>query len=80
VWGSTFILRLMESFPFIIYLGGGVLAWTGGQMIAEDPIILREAGCFIPFFEIIVPVITLILVLAIGYYLNKKKTAVTRVK
>jgi YjbE family integral membrane protein len=80
VWGSTFILRLMERFPFIIYLGGGVLAWTGGRMIAEDPIILRKAGCFIPFFEIIVPVITLILVLAIGYYLNKKKTAVTRVK
>ncbi|NLC06618.1 MAG: TerC family protein [Syntrophomonadaceae bacterium] len=72
VWGSTFILRLMERFPFIIYLGGGVLAWTAGQMIAEDPIILREAGYFIPCFEIIVPVITLILVLSLGYYLKQK--------
>ncbi len=37
VWGSTLILRLLERFPFIIYIGSGVLAWTAGKMITDEP-------------------------------------------
>lgn len=36
VWGSTFIIRLMERFPFIITVGAGVLVWTASKMIAKD--------------------------------------------
>ncbi len=36
VWGSTLILRLMERFPFIIYVGAGVIAWTAARMISND--------------------------------------------
>ncbi|HYT47503.1 MAG TPA: TerC family protein, partial [Burkholderiales bacterium] len=28
VWGSTLILRWLERFPALLYLGGAVLAWT----------------------------------------------------
>ena len=36
VWGSTLILKLIERFPFIVYVGAGAIAWTAGRMIAHD--------------------------------------------
>lgn len=37
VWGSTIIIKWVERFPIIIYIGSGVLAWTSSKMIAEEP-------------------------------------------
>jgi YjbE family integral membrane protein len=39
VWGSTLILKLIERFPIIVYLGAGAIAWTAGRMIAHDPLL-----------------------------------------
>lgn len=39
VWGSTVIIKWIERFPSIIYIGAGVLAWTASKMIAEEPYI-----------------------------------------
>ena len=36
VWGSTLILKLIERFPLIIYLGAAAIAWTAAHMIASD--------------------------------------------
>jgi len=35
--GSTFILRMVDRFPIIIYIGSGVLAFTAASMIAREP-------------------------------------------
>ena len=37
VWGSTIVLRLLERFPNLLYLGGAVLAWTAAKMIISEP-------------------------------------------
>jgi YjbE family integral membrane protein len=37
VIGSTLIIKLMERFPVIIYVGAGVIFYTGADMIAGDP-------------------------------------------
>jgi YjbE family integral membrane protein len=37
VWGSTVILKWVERFPSIIYIGAGVLAWTSATMIGHEP-------------------------------------------
>ncbi|PZE22779.1 TerC family protein [Paenibacillus xerothermodurans] len=39
VWGSTIILRWVDRFPIIIFVGSGVLAWTAGKMIVEEPLV-----------------------------------------
>ena len=39
IWGSTQILKLVERFPSITFLGAGVLAWTAGKMITSEPIV-----------------------------------------
>ncbi|PWK92743.1 TerC family protein [Fulvimonas soli] len=36
VWGSTLILRWIERFPVIVYIGAGAIAWTAARMIAHD--------------------------------------------
>jgi YjbE family integral membrane protein len=36
VWGSTLILRLLERFPIIIYIGAAAIAWTSARMISHD--------------------------------------------
>jgi YjbE family integral membrane protein len=36
VWGSTLILKLINRFPVIMYIGAGAIAFTAGRMIAHD--------------------------------------------
>jgi YjbE family integral membrane protein len=36
VWGSTLILKLIERFPVVVYIGAGAVAWTASRMIAHD--------------------------------------------
>jgi len=33
------ILKWVERYPIIIYIGAGVLAWTAAQMIASEPLV-----------------------------------------
>ncbi|MCZ8518061.1 MULTISPECIES: TerC family protein [Paenibacillus] len=37
VWGSTMFIKLVEKYPWIIYIGSGVLAYTAGSMLTGDP-------------------------------------------
>ncbi|GFN30366.1 TerC family protein [Paenibacillus xylaniclasticus] len=37
VWGSTLFIKLIQKFPWIIYIGTGVLAYTAAKMITHEP-------------------------------------------
>ncbi len=39
VWGSSLILRVVDRFPVIIYVGAGVLAWTAAVMLVNEPLV-----------------------------------------
>lgn len=39
IWGSQLILKYVERFPAIIYIGGAVLAWTAAKMLVSEPLI-----------------------------------------
>jgi len=39
IWGSTLILKWVERFPAIVYLGAGVLAWTAAKMMVNEPLV-----------------------------------------
>jgi YjbE family integral membrane protein len=36
VWGSTLILKLINRFPVVIYIGAAAIAWTASRMIVQD--------------------------------------------
>lgn len=39
VWGSTLILKLIERFPIITYIGAGAIAFTAARMISHDHLV-----------------------------------------
>lgn len=70
IWGSTIILKFVERYPGIVYLGAAVLALTGAKMIVSDPLFdhhvstEKEIDYTIYFFS-------LLLVLGVGYWRSK---------
>lgn len=40
VWGSSVVLKLVDRFPAISYIGSGVLAFTAAKMIVSEPVLL----------------------------------------
>lgn len=38
-WGSTLMLKSIERFPALLYVGGAVLAWTAAKMLTEEPFV-----------------------------------------
>ena len=39
VFGSQIILKLLDRFPIIIILGGGLLGWIAGGLMVGDPVV-----------------------------------------
>jgi YjbE family integral membrane protein len=37
VFGTTLLLRVMQRFPVIVTVGGGLLGWVAGEMAISDP-------------------------------------------
>jgi YjbE family integral membrane protein len=44
VWGSGILARLMGRYPWIVWLGGGILGYVAGEMMLKDPIVLSWIG------------------------------------
>lgn len=36
VVGSTVIMKIMDRFPIVVYIGAALIAWTAGEMIDSD--------------------------------------------
>ncbi len=39
VWGSSLVLKLIDRYPAITYIGAGVLAFTAAKMIVSEPLL-----------------------------------------
>jgi YjbE family integral membrane protein len=51
IWGSTLILKWVERYPAIVYVGAGVLAWTAVKMMTSEPLVkpvLEQHGWITP--------------------------------
>jgi YjbE family integral membrane protein len=70
VFASQLILKGMEKFPIIAYIGSGILAWTAGGMIVEEPALEKV---MLNDFHFLIPTAITVLSLGIGYLLSKRK-------
>ena len=39
IWGSQIILKYVQKYPAIVYIGAVVLVWTGVKMMTSEPLI-----------------------------------------
>jgi YjbE family integral membrane protein len=77
VWGSTLILRLVDRFPVIIYIGAAVLAWTAAKMLTHEPM-LADWMVIYPWLPWILYTVIIGGVL-LGGYLNNRGRGAARV-
>jgi YjbE family integral membrane protein len=77
VWGSTLILRLVDRFPVIIYIGAAVLAWTAAKMLTHEPM-LEDWMVIYPWLPWILYTVIIGGVL-LGGYLNNRGRGAARV-
>ncbi len=74
VWGSRFILMLMDHFPLLIYFGAGILAYTAAEMVLEDQQVLRLILSY-PYIQHYLPIAMVIIIIVSGYVLNKRNSS-----
>lgn len=67
IWGSTQILKLVERYPSITYIGAGVLAWTAAKMMISEPMVKEMQLFQNPAFGYAVQVLVIFGVLFGGF-------------
>ncbi len=57
IWGSQLILKYVQKYPSIVYIGAGVLVWTGVKMMMSSEPMLKDytdmAGGYIGFLYVV---------------------------
>ena len=72
VWGSTQILKLVERYPSVTYLGAGVLAWTAAKMMTSEPISQEWLASQSPALEYLIQVAVVLGVLFGGFIKSRR--------
>lgn len=76
--GSQIIMPLLERFPVLVYAGGGLLGYIGGEMAVEDPVIQPWIAANADGMVSIAPLIGFAIVVAGGILLTRRRKKVGR--
>jgi len=71
VWGSRLVLKLIERFPSVIMIGGGVLAFTAAKMVLKEPIIQPWVSLISAEVYWLIVVLTVVVTLWLGVRLKR---------
>ena len=47
VWGSSILLKYVERYPALVYMGAGVLAFTAAKMMTSEPVLREALGAYV---------------------------------
>ncbi|RKD27013.1 hypothetical protein BEP19_00095 [Ammoniphilus oxalaticus] len=75
VWGSKWIVTLMDRFPVIVQIGALILAWTSGTMIVHDQMVGELALAQWGWLSWVIHAFTLGLVLLFIFFQQRAKRA-----
>jgi YjbE family integral membrane protein len=70
IFGSAFIMRLMDRFPIIITGGGALLGYVAGEMVVTDISIKAWVDQNMQWAHYVVPISLAVLVVIAGKWLN----------
>jgi hypothetical protein len=73
IFGAQMLLKIMERFPIIITIGGGLLGWVAGEMAVGDPAIKTWVDTNMPVLHTVGPLVGLAIVLLVGKLWGRKK-------
>lgn len=65
---SALIAMLMDRYPWLAYVGAGILGWTGGEMIGHDQAIMAHIGETAGIWKWVFAAVAAGLVIAVGWW------------
>ncbi|NBD24530.1 TerC family protein [Paenibacillus glycinis] len=72
VWGSQLIMVVLHKFPIFVFLGAGILGYTAGEMLEENETLASAIRKVADWADDVFPFLCGILVIAVGYVLQKR--------
>jgi YjbE family integral membrane protein len=72
VWGSKFVLKLMDRLPVVISFGGALLGWIAGDMLLGDAVVKPYLEGQPGWLKYAASTAGALLVMAIGTWLAKR--------
>jgi YjbE family integral membrane protein len=71
IFASTFVLKVMQRFPFVITIGAALLGYVAGEMIITDPVTVTWISQNAAWMKYVVPVAFAVIVVALGSLIGK---------
>jgi YjbE family integral membrane protein len=75
VWGSGILARLMNRFPWIIWLGGGILGYVAGEMMLKDRVVSGWLGHAAEVLHYPLPIGLFVALAGLGWWFARGKGA-----
>lgn len=69
IYGSTLFVKVIDRYPIILYVGGGILAWVGAAMSLVDPIVAD----YVAPYALAIKIAAVVLVVGAALAVNKMK-------
>lgn len=66
--GASLFMMIMKKFPGLIYVGGGILAYTAAEMMVMD----RVVGVYLQDWGLIIKIVLVVSVLSFGWVKNHR--------
>ena len=77
IFGSTLILRVMDRFPIIITIGGGLLGYMAGEMAVTDNAVAGWIEHNAAYLHTWIPILGAVFVVAVGKWLASRQERTT---
>jgi YjbE family integral membrane protein len=77
VWGSGVLARLMNRYPWIILVAGGILGEVAGKMILHDHFVVARFGAASGALEAAVRIALAAVVMVVGWLVTRRRAALT---
>lgn len=72
VFGAQLLMKMMDRFPAIIYIGAGVLGYAAAEMIVSD----KAVGLYVHEYALLLKIVLTLAVIITGYVMQSRGTKV----
>ena len=75
VWGSGVLAKLMNRYPWIILVAGGILGEVAGKMMLHDHFVVTRIGQAGGALEAAVRIVLAVVVMLVGWLVTRRRAA-----
>lgn len=73
VWGSGLLARLMTRYPWIVWIGGGVLGYVAGELLTKDTLVQAWLGGIAHAMHRVLPLVLGVIITALGWWFARRR-------